>query len=320
MKKLFVCSLMFLSVHIFAGVLPSNTNLLAGQSIFSNNGKYRLVMQTDGNVVFYRTTDNAVRFATYKYGSYLAMQSDGNLVQYSGSNQPLWYTSTNGNPGAYLNVQDDGNLVVYNTANVAKWNIGADTLPSNSPTKVGDVVGRDLNTPGLGWIGHVGIWDGGQVIEVLNRFGNAVQLNSLTSFKNASVYWGVASPSITNFNIYGCFLARCTNFYPAPYGQTEQVTARIALAKRAYQAYLIGADYTTTATYVPADAGDGYYPASRGVYRCDTFVFNVFEVFIDNLNSRFSEPLDPLWVNRLTTLGEFPILPKNIYDRLKTFN
>ncbi len=145
LKKILFCLILFTAAQVFAEILPPNGVLSKGQSISSDDGKYKLIMQTDGNVVLYRS-DGTVRFATYKYGGWLSMQSDGNLVEYSSNNQALWYTKTNGNPGAYLNVQNDGNLVVYSSNNVAKWNIGRDpNLQSNDPIRVGDVVGRDLS-------------------------------------------------------------------------------------------------------------------------------------------------------------------------------
>lgn len=53
-------------------------------TLVSNNGQYRLVMQ-----------------------------SDGNLVLYDQNNSALWATGTDGNPGSFLVIQDDGNVVVY---------------------------------------------------------------------------------------------------------------------------------------------------------------------------------------------------------------
>jgi hypothetical protein len=62
---------------------------------------------------------------------------------------------------------------------------------AGDPKESGDVLGRDLSITGLGWAGHVGIWTGSKVLEVLNvEDGKAVQQNSLSSFKKASNYWG----------------------------------------------------------------------------------------------------------------------------------
>lgn len=68
--------------------------------------------------------------------------------------------------------------------------------PSSQPTKVGknpvdvsDIVGRDLNVPALGAIGHVGLWTGAKVIEVLNE-PQVVQQNTLANFRARTKYWG----------------------------------------------------------------------------------------------------------------------------------
>ena len=62
-------------------------------------------------------------------------------------------------------------------------------LATSNPKATGDIVGRDLSISGLGWAGHVGIWDGRKVLEVLNK-STVIQKNSLYSFKNSSSYWG----------------------------------------------------------------------------------------------------------------------------------
>ena len=58
-------------------------------------------------------------------GSYtLAMQTDGNLVLYYGSSQALWQSHTYGHSGAWVAMQGDGNLVVYAPGNVPLWQSG----------------------------------------------------------------------------------------------------------------------------------------------------------------------------------------------------
>lgn len=88
-------------------------NLQAGESMTSPNGQYQLVMQTDGNLVLYRTGGSAI-WATSTNGSgrWASMQADGNLVVYVGSTA-IWSSNTAGWSGANLVVQDDGNLVIY---------------------------------------------------------------------------------------------------------------------------------------------------------------------------------------------------------------
>ncbi|WP_367137216.1 S8 family serine peptidase [Saccharothrix sp. HUAS TT1] len=51
----------------------------------------------------------------------LVMQGDGNLVLYTAAGQALWHTSTHGTGATHVVLQQDGNLVVYTAAGVAKW-------------------------------------------------------------------------------------------------------------------------------------------------------------------------------------------------------
>jgi surface antigen len=85
---------------------------------------YRLVMQTDGNLVEYAASGQALwDTETYGHaGAHLALQSsDGNLVIYPPSGKYLWTASLPHSPGDRLCVQDDGNVVVYTSANSPLW-------------------------------------------------------------------------------------------------------------------------------------------------------------------------------------------------------
>lgn len=259
-RNLLFYTLLFVSWYAHATVIPPNTRLSMGQTVTSENGKYILVMQADGNLVLYRN-DGAVRFATYRFGNnFAAMQGDGNFVVYNSNIPPLWlwHTVTWGNPGAFLNVQNDGNLVVYSSSIVPLWNIGVDPSPistpstpsASNPSYPGDVVGRDLNYPGLGWLGHLGLWDGANVFEVVNASPNAIRITTLTDFKNTSTYWGAASANIPDYTIYNFCSSLDCNYYSWTYA--PPVSSRLAIAARAYQAMLIGADYTYTAQYTSA--------------------------------------------------------------------
>ncbi|MFD0663070.1 hypothetical protein [Thermocatellispora tengchongensis] len=103
--------------------LKPGQRLEPGESVRSGNGKYRLIMQTDGNLVLYQTGGGALWSSqTLGGGAFAAMQDDGNLVLYKGRT-PLWASNTDV-PGAYLAVQDDGNLVIYKGGKVL-WHRGA---------------------------------------------------------------------------------------------------------------------------------------------------------------------------------------------------
>ena len=98
--------------------LVPEQSMTAGQGLVANNGRARLVMQDDGNLVL---TDRfsgprRVVWASHTHGNPGAravMQGDGNLVVYAADGRPLWASNTEGQPGAVLVMQDDANAVVY---------------------------------------------------------------------------------------------------------------------------------------------------------------------------------------------------------------
>ena len=126
-----------------APAAPSNTLqsgqwLEAGKHLQSPNGRFRLYVQTDGNLVLYDEAQNhKALWATATNGKpsvRATMQTDGNLVLYSGSTG-VWSSKTNGWNGARLVVQDDGNLVIY-AGSTAVWDRHAGVL-RNPPSTGG---------------------------------------------------------------------------------------------------------------------------------------------------------------------------------------
>lgn len=103
--------------------LTAGQQLNVNDQLMSNNGKVKLVMQGDGNLVLYRTDNNQALWASNTWNTatnHAVMQGDGNFVGYDSSGRAHWATGTNGHAGAYVVLQDDGNLVVYNSG-VALW-------------------------------------------------------------------------------------------------------------------------------------------------------------------------------------------------------
>lgn len=122
-------------VHAAPGTdtLGPDEELRADQSITSNDGRFTLIMQSDGNVVLYQ---NGVRplweSATMGSGATrLVMQSDGNLVAYRSDNVPVWATGTVSSPSR-LFLQDDGNLVLIRIGAGVVWATGTYPLKTQN--------------------------------------------------------------------------------------------------------------------------------------------------------------------------------------------
>jgi len=101
--------------------LPTGT-LYAEQKLESPNKKYKMVLQTDGNLVVYSPTKAIWNSRTWVTAvKRLDMQPDGNLVLYDQNKKPLWNSSTWGKGASRLVMQDDGNLVVYSASGAPTW-------------------------------------------------------------------------------------------------------------------------------------------------------------------------------------------------------
>ncbi len=97
--------------------------LTPGQVLQSGNGAYRLAMQTDGNLVLYNQSNQAL-WHTHTYGNpnaYAAFQTDGNFVVYRANGTPLWQTATYGTAANLFVVQPDGNIVIYGPSLQVYW-------------------------------------------------------------------------------------------------------------------------------------------------------------------------------------------------------
>jgi len=105
-----------------------------GQDVLvSNNGQYKLVLQTDYNLVLYKVANNQALWASNTQGVYgiqsVQFQSNGNFVLYGG-NGTWWSANVQSSIDPtmfYWVLQDDGNLCRYVTGN----NIVASTHTHN---------------------------------------------------------------------------------------------------------------------------------------------------------------------------------------------
>ncbi|MEY9894860.1 hypothetical protein ABIA31_008548 [Catenulispora sp. MAP5-51] len=107
------------------GQMAANQQITVNQSTLSCDGRFKLVLQGDGNLVLYQGSTPLWASNTVGQASANAiMQGDGNFVVYDGSGKPLWASNTAGNSGAYLSVQNDGNTVIFSASGATLWSTG----------------------------------------------------------------------------------------------------------------------------------------------------------------------------------------------------
>ena len=94
--------------------LAKREKLKQDQSLWSRNGKYRLTMRGDCNLVGYEGDEVfwSSRTAGKGQDCEAEMQDNGNFVIYARGRKPIWHTATNGK-GKRLVMQDDRNVCVY---------------------------------------------------------------------------------------------------------------------------------------------------------------------------------------------------------------
>jgi len=136
------------------------------------------------------------------------------------------------------------------------------------PKYAGDVVGRDLSLAVVGALGHVGIYTGSSVLEVMNST-SPVQKNSLSTFKKASKFWGAKYVSSSN---------KSYNFQ--------------SVIDKGWDQRNYTPSYTTSASYtVGSKSTQWVYNSARkkwelktvivpAKFRCDTFVYYSFDAGI----------------------------------------
>lgn len=310
--------------------LYSDQVIYKGQTLSSDDGRYRLVMQDDGNLVYYNTSTSNWKFRwatfTQNRGHLAVMQEDGNFVVYDLNWNAVWQTSTNGHPGAFIAAQSDGNLVVYQNG-VPYWNIGADVPAVEDPKNQADAVGRNMeNNMPYSSLGHIGLYDGrGGVYEVLNDGKpNAVAFNTLDNFKQRSNngYWGGASPAIPDFYGIGCF-----NDYCGDSGY-QVVHARWGMVLRAFQILAIGAEYTYFVQSRVALPRTPNSSVQQGRYRCDTYLLDIYRASYLNPTNAAGNPINILsseyahverWYKFTIENLQLLVTPRTIFDKLKNY-
>ena len=111
------------------GIYAAGLNLYTGWEVTSQDTRFHLVYQGDGNLVLYMDTGGGLS-ALWSAESndsnpgVVSMQGDGNLVVYNGSMVPTWQAGTGGYWGSVLAVQNDGNAVIYDWTGLPLWSTG----------------------------------------------------------------------------------------------------------------------------------------------------------------------------------------------------
>jgi hypothetical protein len=105
--------------------LTANQYLGADQSLTSCDGRFRLILQGDGNLVLYQGGTPLWASNTVNSGAVRAiLQGDGNFVLYTAAGAPVWASDTAGNSGATLVLRDDGDVVIDSAAGTVLWSTG----------------------------------------------------------------------------------------------------------------------------------------------------------------------------------------------------
>lgn len=95
--------------------LRTGERLPAGRSLYSADGRFRLEVHRDGNLIvhwgrkYLWKSDTARTRGEY----YLILQEDGNLALYDADDHAIWSSTTVGTGANSLIMQSDGNLVLY---------------------------------------------------------------------------------------------------------------------------------------------------------------------------------------------------------------
>ena len=98
------------------GIMPQGNQLGIGAALESANKRFRLDMQSDGNLVLYKEPEHRPLWHTntINTGGFRAnLQRDGNFVVYTDKSVPIWNSRTQDRGDNFLIMQNDGNLVIY---------------------------------------------------------------------------------------------------------------------------------------------------------------------------------------------------------------
>jgi len=129
----------------YTDTLKSGEELNRNEPLKSADGRYELLLQDDGNLVIYGTTDpdhnnKRVIWESGTVGSgatTLVLQGDGNLVLYDADFNKVWATNTNQGKATHLLLSNEGCMELYQGTTACLWKTEEDPL-ANAVWVMGD--------------------------------------------------------------------------------------------------------------------------------------------------------------------------------------
>jgi len=108
------------------GFFKMGTTFEKDKRYYSEDNRYALLFQSDGNLVVYKMAGTQISKAIWSSGTNgiavksCVFQADGNLVLYNYSNKPVWSAFKKRCDfcpagASWMAMQSDGNLVIYDT-------------------------------------------------------------------------------------------------------------------------------------------------------------------------------------------------------------
>lgn len=121
-------------------ILKINEKLQEGQIKYSDNRKFFIILEKDGELSIYNQDETRLWTSGKKssLNVYLIMQSDGNLCVIDRENTKIWCSESIGLNRNYASIDNDGVLRIYNTSKQIVWS------SSNNPNLLTQSVKEEL--------------------------------------------------------------------------------------------------------------------------------------------------------------------------------
>lgn len=99
------------------------------------------------------------------------------------------------------------------------------------------------------------------------------------------------------------------------------------MSLRAFQIWQLGANYTLSTTGTPASPRTSTTSAQQGMYRCDTFVIDIYKIFGTRITDSRGAPIQTThpdspverWINFRTFILTDNLIPTVVFQKLKAY-